>query len=105
MSFVEVRSSREAKTIQSMVGIYCGRHHFSNGELCKDCRRLLEYVVERTRACPYGDKKPVCGKCPTHCYEAEKRQAVLRVMQNTGSRMMLRHPVLTIWHWLHAMQS
>jgi hypothetical protein len=92
------RISREKKTIEAMVRIYCKNHHESKGELCPECSELLEYAKMRLDKCPFQEKKPTCGKCLIHCYQPQMREKAKKVMRHSGPRMLLHHPVLAIHH-------
>ncbi|HKZ17839.1 MAG TPA: nitrous oxide-stimulated promoter family protein [Geobacteraceae bacterium] len=99
------RINREKNTIKRMIGIYCrGRHH-TDGAVCKECRQLLDYAMERIYRCPYGGDKPTCGKCPIHCYKPAMREQIRCVMRYAGPRMMMYHPVLAILHFLDGMKG
>ena len=88
----------ERKTISKMIGIYCHAKHDTRQELCDSCHSLLEYAELRLTRCPFAPDKPACGKCPVHCYQAEKREQVREVMRFAGPRMMLVDPVAAIKH-------
>ncbi len=94
------RITREKKTIDAMVHIYCKNHHESSEELCNECNELLEYAKYRLTKCPFQENKTTCGKCPIHCYEPEKRVHAKKVMRYAGPRMMLHHPKMAIQHLL-----
>lgn len=83
-----------------MVGIYCKDHHGTRNELCGDCERFLDYAEVRLDKCPYGDDKPTCSNCPIHCYKPEQRELARQIMRYAGPRMLLRHPILTISHYM-----
>jgi hypothetical protein len=56
--------------------------------LCAPCARLLGHAfIKRTR-CPY-DPKPMCKKCPTHCYAQHCRDEMREVMKYSGRRLVL----------------
>jgi len=95
------RIDREGKTIAVMIGMYCHDSH-SNNTLCSDCKELLDYALECLNNCPFQEGKTVCTKCPVHCYKNDMRQKVRAVMRYSGPRMMLRHPFLTIMHYIDA---
>ncbi|NMC73835.1 MAG: nitrous oxide-stimulated promoter family protein [Geobacteraceae bacterium] len=81
-----------------MVEIYCrGRHRTGNG-ICEECRWLLDYAMERIERCPYRSRKPACSECSVHCYRADWREQIRRVMRYAGPRIALRHPVLALLH-------
>ncbi|MEI8597876.1 nitrous oxide-stimulated promoter family protein [Vibrio sp. M60_M31a] len=64
----------EFKTVKAMVEVYCRANHGSKGELCTECRDLLDYAEIRLDRCPYGENKPTCNKCPIHCYKPEPKR-------------------------------
>lgn len=98
MTPAERRVAREWKTIQAMIRIYCRNKHGGRGALCEECEELRLYAERRLEKCPFSDEKPTCVKCPVHCYEAGMRERVRQVMRHSGSRMLLRHPILAIRH-------
>lgn len=93
------RLARERETIAAMLAIYCrGRRHGTDG-LCAECRQLSDYALQRIEKCPYGEDKPVCARCPIHCYKPARREEVRKVMRYAGPRMLLYHPLLTLRHY------
>lgn len=94
------RLAREWRTIETMVRIYCRDHH--HGDLCPECRGLLDYASVRLDRCRFGAEKPTCAKCPVHCYQKNRREQVRVVMRYAGPRMLWEHPVLSLWHWVDA---
>ncbi len=95
------RLLRERRTVEAMIRLYCRDRH-ARTSLCDDCTELLSYALKRLEKCPYQDRKPVCSKCPVHCYRPDMRQQVQSVMRHAGPRMLLRHPVLALLHILDA---
>ena len=95
----QARLAREWRTMAAMVGIYCHDHHRANG-LCAECEQFLDYAIVRLECCHFGVEKPVCAKCPVHCYQCERREQVRTIMIYARSRMLWRHPVLSLRHWL-----
>jgi predicted amidophosphoribosyltransferase len=94
--------AREYKTIEAMIGLYCrDLHGAKNNQLCVACGELLAYAKARLDKCPYQEQKPVCAKCPIHCYKPEVRGKIRAVMRYAGPRMLKHHPVLAIRHLLH----
>jgi hypothetical protein len=98
--------AREAKTVNAMIALYCkgNRHHTASG-LCTRCRELAEYSSERLAACKYGERKPSCKNCTTHCYKPEHRESIRCVMRYAGPRMLARHPYLAIRHFISALRG
>jgi hypothetical protein len=97
----------EEKTIRLMIGIYCrGAHgHRRRGFLCAECARLADYAAARRGRCPWGEDKPACAHCPTHCYERGMREAVRMVMRFSGPRMLVYHPTRAIRHVLKTLRA
>jgi hypothetical protein len=101
MSLTHPRLRREVRTIEFMIEIYCREKHGNHSGLCSDCLVLKGYALSRLERCPFQDNKPACAKCKVHCYKAEMREQIRRVMRFAGPRMLLRHPILSILHlWL-----
>lgn len=101
MSPEHPRLSRERKTIQTMIRLYCrDQHGLPQKSLCVNCQELEDYALGRLARCPFQENKPVCTKCTVHCYRSEMRLRVSQVMRYAGPRMLLRHPLLAVRHLL-----
>ena len=104
MKLTSMRLTREQRTNERMVVIYCRDHHRSasgvtpSDVMCADCREFLTYSEKRLAKCPYGPRKPVCAKCPIHCYRHARREQARKIMRYAGPRMMTRHPWLALMH-------
>jgi hypothetical protein len=98
------RTSRERDTIVAMIRLYCRHHHGSKDDLCADCRELQTYALARLEHCRYGENKPTCQKCPTHCYKPDRREQIRTVMRFAGPRMLRRHPILALAHLRDSLQ-
>ena len=94
-----VRRGRELRTLDTMIGMYCRRHH-GGRDLCPDCAGLAAYARRRLERCVFGDAKPTCANCTVHCYKADMREKARVMMRWSGPRMLLRHPVKAIRHLL-----
>jgi hypothetical protein len=92
------RIRREKKTVEAMIHLYCADHHGTSGELCGRCADLKDYALARLDRCPFQEGKTTCAKCPIHCYRSVEREEVRVVMRYSGPRMILRHPILALWH-------
>ncbi len=94
------RAGREKASIQAMLWIYCrDKGHAAAGKgLCSKCTGLSEYAFKKIELCAYTGDKPVCVKCPVHCYEKSKREEIRAVMRYSGPRMPLSHPFLFLMH-------
>ena len=98
------RQAREKRTIERMVAIYCRDEHGNSVEICRDCRQLLDYALERLDKCKLLPDKPTCAQCPVHCFNPAMRTRIRDVMHYTGPRMMLRHPGLALCHMLDGLK-
>ena len=95
------RIRREMKTVGAMIRIFCeDTHNSPRGSLCSDCEEMLDYALARLTRCPFSSEKPACSKCLIHCYQANRREQVRRIMRYAGPRMLRRHPLLAIRHLL-----
>ena len=92
--------SREKKTIQDMIELYCQGNHGKSESLCEECRSLMVYAWQRLDRCKFGEQKPNCSKCSIHCYRPEMRERVVAVMRYSGPRMLCRNPLAAIRHLL-----
>ena len=95
---------RERLTIAKMVGIYCKDHHGTD-DLCEACSLFMDYAKVRLEKCPFGQEKPTCSNCPVHCYKADYRDQARAIMRYAGPRMLLRHPALTIAHYVDGLRK
>ena len=90
----------EKLTLARMIAIYCHGKHGSRQKLCAECAELEAYAAERVTRCVHGRSKPICAKCPVHCYKPVMRERIRDVMRYAGPRMLLRHPLLAMRHLL-----
>jgi hypothetical protein len=59
----------------------------------------------RILKCPHKDLKPSCAKCQIHCFRPDMRERIRAVMRFAGPRMLLRHPILSLLHYLDSRRS
>lgn len=86
----------ELETLQRLLDIYCSADEAARRP---GAERLLLYAAGRLAKCPH-QPKPVCRRCPTHCFSTEMRGLIREVMRFAGPRMPLRHPLLTLRYYL-----
>ena len=91
------RIEEEKKVVEQMIRLYC-RNNEGNAKLCPSCIELLEYAHSRLERCRYGENKPTCKKCPTHCYRPEMKESIKKIMRWAGPRMIFHHPIAAIKH-------
>ena len=91
------RIEREKQTVQKMIELYC-RHRLKQNTIPEEYQQLIVYAHTRLGHCRFGEDKPVCKKCPIHCYAPKERQQIREVMRWVGPRMMVFAPETTIIH-------
>lgn len=97
MDKTEKKRKKEQRVVAEMITLYCHKNH-KKGDVCPDCRQLIEYAAARSDHCPFMEQKTFCSNCKVHCYKPEMREKIRTVMRFSGPRMMLYHPLLAIWH-------
>ena len=97
---VEKKRKREQRVVAEMIALYCRTKHETepNVGLCPECRKLCDYAQARSEHCPFMEKKTFCSNCRVHCYQADMREAIRKVMRFSGPRMILYHPGMALWH-------
>lgn len=100
MDVETARIKRERRTITAMIRIYCRDQHVQSVGLCAACEELRDYAMQRLDRCVYGNEKPTCANCPIHCYKKDRREQIRVVMRYAGPKMLLKHPLLAVWHLL-----
>jgi predicted amidophosphoribosyltransferase len=98
MSNIHPRIKRERKTIKAMIGIYCKGKHKNNIDKCPICKELLDYSLNRLDKCKFQENKPICARCPIHCYKPDMREKIRSIMRYAGPRILYHHPILAILH-------
>jgi len=103
------KKAKDLRVLSDFIAVYCRENHQSAEKtafvtkderlqhvlgdkkpvLCPDCTRLFHHGTAKLLLCPY-DPKPMCKKCPTHCYAPGYREQMRQVMRFSG-RYMIRH--------------
>jgi predicted amidophosphoribosyltransferase len=91
--------------MEAMIRIHCRDHHAPANGICSECRQLLDYAGVRLERWRFGAEKPTCAKCPVHCYQRARREQVKAVMRYAGPRMLWKHPLLSLRHWLDGIRN
>jgi hypothetical protein len=91
------RINSEKRTVELMINLYCRKKH-GNRVLCDICSELRDYAFLRLSKCPYGDQKPACSDCQTHCYQKDMRSKIRETMRYSGPRMLIYYPHYFITH-------
>lgn len=97
---VQTKREREKKLVSQMIALYCKKKHHTRDGLCPECAALEAYARQRSEKCPFMETKTFCSNCPVHCYKADMREKIRKVMAFSGSWMLLYHPVTAIRHVL-----
>ncbi|MDG6223116.1 MAG: nitrous oxide-stimulated promoter family protein [Candidatus Bathyarchaeota archaeon] len=93
------RITREKKTINKMVHMYCkGKHDPQKNELCTKCTEFLSYAYKRLDNCPFQEEKSTCGKCLVHCYQPVMKEKAKKIMRYSGPRLIYKSPILALHH-------
>lgn len=105
MSASKNRLEKERKIINTMIRMYCKNFHNPKSEFCEDCLELFEYASKRLDYCQFGENKPICEKCPIHCYKPDMREKVRKIMRYAGPRMIYTHPIMGFRHLFKKMRK
>lgn len=97
---VQTKREREKKLVSQMIALYCKKKHHTRSGLCPECAALEAYARQRSEKCPFMETKTFCSNCPVHCYKADMREKIRKVMAFSGPWMLLYHPVTAIRHVL-----
>lgn len=94
------KREREKELVSQMIALYCRKKHKPavKGSLCAECAALEAYARQRSDRCPFMETKTFCSNCRVHCYKPQMREKIREVMEFSGPRMILYHPVIAIRH-------
>ena len=95
----------EQKTIELMIRMYCKKYHNCRLEICNECAELTDYAMTRLHKCRYGNSKPICRACKTHCYNPVMREKIIKVMRFSGPRMMFSHPIYAFCYIIRKLRA
>ena len=95
---IEKKRENEKEMLRTMITEYCRGVHKTKGQLCPECKELLEYALFRTEKCPFMATKTFCSACKVHCYTKEKQEKIKAVMKYAGPRMIFSHPLQAVKH-------
>ncbi len=110
---------KDIRVLRDFVSIFCRENHKAEAKdtfpikdaglrrslggkklvLCQDCRKLLSHGIAKLLLCPY-DPKPMCKKCPTHCYAPGYREKVREVMRFSGLHLIKHGRLDLMVHYL-----
>ena len=104
MGKTHTRIETEQRITRKMMSIYCKSHH-GRKELCNTCTHLLYTAHQKLEKCHWGENKPTCFSCSTHCWSGDDQQKIKEVMRFSGPRMLLYHPIDVIIHLIHQIKA
>lgn len=110
--------ARDLRVVTRFIDVYC-RHQHRDSEkspvhlktynvagiygrpvsLCAACRKLLAHAFVKRTHCPF-DPKPICKKCPDHCYAPRYARQMREVMKFSGRRLVLSGRLDYLFHLL-----
>ena len=102
---VQTKREREKKLVSQMIALYCKKKHHTRDGLCPECAALEACARQRSEKCPFMETKTFCSNCPVHCYKADMREKIRKVMAFSGPWMLLYHPVTAIRHVLETIKE
>lgn len=94
----ERKREQEKELVSQMIALYCKKNHGKSHGLCDECKELDEYARERSDKCPFMETKTFCSNCRIHCYKADMREKICKVMRFSGPRMIFVRPLVAIAH-------
>jgi hypothetical protein len=99
------RINQQKKAISAMIKIYCNKKHNTKGDLCTDCREILNYALLRLDNCKFGNNKPNCSDCKIHCYKKEMREKITEIMKYSGPRVIVYNPKIALEHLISKIKN
>ena len=113
------RKNKDLRVLANFISIFCRENHQAETKdifpikdarlrrslgdkdllLCQDCCKLLRHGIAKLLLCPY-DPKPMCKKCPTHCYAPGYRKRMQEVMRFSGMYMIKHGRIDLMVHYL-----
>lgn len=94
-----MKQEKEIETVSLMIGLYCQKKHGTKkGELCPECRQLLDYVKFRRMKCRGVTKSPSARTAAFIVINRICSEKIARVMRFSGPKMVFYHPVIAFSH-------
>ena len=112
------KQRKDIKVLCSFVSVFCRENHRAEAKetfaikderaqqalgtktllLCGDCQKLLQHGIAKLLLCPY-DPKPMCKKCPAHCYAPGYRERMRQVMRFSGLYLVKHGRLDLLFHY------
>jgi hypothetical protein len=107
---------RDLKVVARFIEVYCHHQHGEANKgpvhlktfdvlticgkelsLCTECGKLLAHAFVKRSNCPF-DPKPMCKKCPDHCYATNYAKRMREVMKFSGRKLVLSGRLDYLFH-------
>jgi hypothetical protein len=95
---------RDQQTVRLMISLYC-KHKLHLKQMPPEYEQLAAYATKRLAHCIWGEYKPACKDCSSHCYAPAQRAMIREVMRWSGPRSIIyaprsawRHLILRLFH-------
>ncbi len=115
---LDSRKAKDLRVLADFVAIFCRENHPAEAKalfpirderlsqvlanqalmLCPECTRLLNHGTAKLMLCTQ-DPKPMCKKCPTHCYAPGYRERIREVMKFSGLYLVKHGRLDLIFHY------
>lgn len=112
------KKEKDIRVLADFVSIFCRENHSDGNKslfsirddrlqqslnggsmmLCQDCQKLFTHGIAKLLQCPY-DPKPMCKKCPTHCYAPGYRERMREVMRFSGLYLVKHGRIDLMFHY------
>jgi len=96
---------REQKIVELMIYMYCKKYHNHRNGLCSECEGLRNYATVQLSKCRYGNSKPTCRGCKTHCYSPIMKEKIIKVMRFSGPKIIFSHPVYAFYYIIRKIET
>lgn len=96
MKDLDKKRQKEMESMRLILDIYEKGHPEEREEI----EAIRKYSMERIQKCPKMATKTYCSNCEIHCYRAEFREKVRKIMRYAGPRLLLKKPSFVIDHAL-----
>ena len=113
------KKAKDLRVLRDFISVFCRQNHREEDRdvfrakddrlrqalgdrellLGRDCGRLFEHGSVKLLLCPY-DPKPMCKKCPNHCYAPGYREEIRKVMRFSGLYMIKHGRLDILIHYL-----
>lgn len=105
MDKITLKRNKEKLLVSKMIMIYCKGKHKTKGILCKECKQLNDYAMQRIEKCPFMENKTSCSCCKIYCYKPQMQEKIKKVMRFSGIRIIFHNPIMAISHIIQTIKQ